>query len=184
MIPTPYRSPSRGTSTGRETNDVTYLIEDEGLKDTYVDVKALFGILNHDDSKLKMNTSQAGMIDYFPAKKFMVTYDPATIRETGTVTPEMAGRLDTIRWEFKGQAFEKANLMILDLLATNNWKRPVYFVMTTGGEAYIGLEKYFHLEGLAYRLLPVKANTIEGQTGEVNTGVMYNNLMNRFTWGT
>ncbi len=165
------------------THDVTYLMEDEGLKDTYVDVNTLFGILAQDDSKLKMNTSQVGMIDYFPTKKFMVTYDSASVMKTGSISPKMAHRLDTIRWEIKDRAIEKNSLMILDLLATNNWKRPVYFVMTTGAEAYIGLEKYFHLEGLAYRLLPVKARNNEGQIGEVNTDVMYDNLMNRFKWG-
>ncbi|MDP1623583.1 MAG: DUF2723 domain-containing protein [Bacteroidales bacterium] len=165
------------------SHDVTYLFEDEGIKHTYVDVNALFDILAKDDTKLKMNTSQVGMIDYFPTKKFMVTYDPAGIMKTGSIAPEMANRLDTIRWEFKGQAIEKANLMIMDLLATNDWKRPVYFVMTTGSDTYIGLDKYFHLEGLAYRLLPVKANSTEGQIGEVNTDVMYDNLMNRFKWG-
>jgi len=164
-------------------HDVTYLIEDEGLKNVYVDVKALFDIIARDDSKLKMNTSQIGMIDFFPTKKFMVTYDSAALMKTGSITAKMANRLDTIRWEIKAQAVEKANLMILDLLATNNWKRPVYFVMTTGTETYIGLEKYFHLEGLAYRLLPVKANSPEGQIGEINTDVMYDNLMNRFKWG-
>ncbi|MCX6266576.1 MAG: DUF2723 domain-containing protein, partial [Bacteroidetes bacterium] len=165
------------------THDVTYLIEDEELKNTYVDVKALFGILAQDDSKLKMNTSQIGMIDYFPTKKFMVTYDSAALLKTGNISPKMASRLDTIRWEIKNRAVEKANLMIMDLLATNDWKRPIYFVMTTGADTYIGLDKYFHLEGLAYRLLPVKANNIEGQIGEVDTDVMYDNLMNRFKWG-
>jgi hypothetical protein len=164
-------------------HDVTYLIEDDGIKDTYVDVKTLFGILAQDDNKLKMNTSQIGMIDYFPTKKFMVTYDSAVLMKTGSISPKMANRLDTIRWEVKAQAVEKANLMIMDLLATNNWKRPVYFVMTTGADTYIGLDKYFHLEGLAYRLLPVEARKTEGQVGEVNTDVMYDNLMNRFKWG-
>jgi len=165
------------------SHDVTYFVEDKGLKNSYIDVKALFSILLEDDSKLKMNTSQIGMIDYLPSRKFMVTHDSAALMKTGTVPDEMANRLDTVRWEIKGQGIEKANLMILDLLATNNWKRPVYFVMTTGTDTYIGLEKYFHLEGLAYRLLPVRARTLEGQIGEVNTKVMYDNLMNRFKWG-
>ncbi|MEI7662654.1 MAG: DUF2723 domain-containing protein [Bacteroidota bacterium] len=165
------------------THDVTYLVEDEGIKNTYVDVKTLFDIITQDDSKLKMNTSQIGMVDFFPTKKFMVTYDPATILKTGTIPRGLENRLDTIRWEIKGQAVEKANLMIMDLLATNNWKRPVYFVMTTGADTYIGLDKYFHLEGLAYQLLPVKARGTDGQVGEVNTGVMYDNVMNKFKWG-
>jgi hypothetical protein len=165
------------------SHDVTYLIEDEGLKNTYIDVKALFSIIAEDDSRLKMNTSQIGMIDYFPSKKFMVTYDSASLIKNGAVYQDMVHRLDTIRWEIKGQAVEKANLMIIDLLATNDWKRPVYFVMTTGADTYIGLDKYFQLEGLAYRLLPVKATLSEGQIGEVNTDVMYDNVMNKFKWG-
>ena len=163
--------------------DVTYLFEDESLKDSYVDVKALFDILATDESKLKMNTSQVGMIDYFPTKKFMVTVDSAKLVSQPSFPKKYAGRIDTVAWEFKGQALEKANLMILDLLATNNWKRPVYFVMTTGADTYIGLDKYLFLEGLAYRLLPVRANAAEGQVGEVNTDAMYDNLMNRFKWG-
>jgi hypothetical protein len=78
---------------------------------------------------------------------------------------------------------EKNNLMILDLLATNNWKRPVYFAMTMGQESFIGLERYFFLEGLAFRVLPAEANSGDGQFGEVNTDKMYDNLMNKFKWG-
>ncbi|MDD4604322.1 MAG: DUF2723 domain-containing protein [Bacteroidales bacterium] len=164
-------------------HDVTYVFEDSGLKDTYVDLKDIFGILVQDDSKLKMNTAQIGMIDYFPTKKFMVTVNLPDILKNGHLSENMTRRLDTLRWEFKGQAIEKNNLMVLDLLATNNWKRPIYFVMTTSPDTYIGLEKYFHLEGMAYRLLPVRAKNPEGQIGEVNTPVMYDNVMNKFKWG-
>jgi len=68
-------------------------------------------------------------------------------------------------------------------LATNNWERPVYFAITTGGEAYMGLEDYFMLDGLAYRLVPVKSESDRGQPGTVNTDVMYDNVMNKFRWG-
>ena len=46
--------------------------------------------------------------------------------------------------------------MLLDLLATNNWERPVYFAITVGRENYLGLEEYFQLEGLAFRVVPIK----------------------------
>ncbi len=164
-------------------HDVTYLIEDQGLKDMYIDLKTLFNIINQDESKLKMSTSQIGMIDFFPTKKFMVTYDSMSVTGNGTVPPHLAGRMDTIRWEIKRHALEKSNLMILDVLATNDWKRPVYFVSTTGTDTYLGLEKYFQLEGLAYRLIPVRSKSQDGQIGEVNTAVAYENVMNRFKWG-
>ncbi len=164
-------------------HDVTYIIENESLKNTYVNLKDLFHILNTDESKLKFNTPQAGDIDYFPTKKFMVTVDPKSIRENKLIPMRYMTRFDTIRWTIPRQAIEKNDLMILDLLATNDWKRPVYFAMTMGNDSYIGLDKYFHLEGVAYRVLPVTAQPKEGETGDINTETMYDNLMNKFTFG-
>jgi tetratricopeptide (TPR) repeat protein len=78
----------------------------------------------------------------------------------------------------------KADIMILDLLAHNNWERPVYFAITVGSESYLNLEDYFQLEGMAYRLVPVKnPKRQDGQMGEVNSDAMYDNLVNKFKWG-
>ncbi|MCX6252059.1 MAG: DUF2723 domain-containing protein [Bacteroidetes bacterium] len=164
-------------------HDIVYFIENEGLKDVYVDLKDLFHVLNTDESKLKFNTSQYGMIDFFPSKKFMVTYDPQTFLKDHPLLTKYRSRLDTIRWEIDRQGIQKNDLMILDLLGENKWKRPVYFAMTMGPESYLGLDKYFHLEGIAYHLLPIKAKAEEGEMGEVNTEAMYNNLMNKFVFG-
>ena len=72
--------------------------------------------------------------------------------------------------------------MQLDLLASFNWDRPVYFAITTGNDAYIGLEDYFQLEGMAYRLIPIKTVNADRQLGRINTGILYNNMMNKFRW--
>ena len=73
--------------------------------------------------------------------------------------------------------------MVLDMLAHNDWERPIYFAITVGQDNFMGLEKYFQLEGLTYRLVPYEATSPDGQTGEVNVDIMYDNLMNKFTWG-
>jgi hypothetical protein len=164
-------------------HDVTYIIENEKVKNYYVDLRDLFHVIANDESKLKFNTEQIGTVDYFPTRKFMVTYDPKKIRENKLVPAEYLNRLDTLRWEIKAQAIQKNDLMILDLLATNLWKRPVYFAMTMGNEAFIGLDKYFFLEGLAFRLLPAVAKTQPGLPGEINTDAMYDHLMNKFQFG-
>jgi hypothetical protein len=163
-------------------HDVTYFFEDDRLKDQYIDIKNVFDVLKTDESRLRVETPEYGMLDYFPTKKFMVTYDPATFMADRNFPQRYLSKLDTIRWEIKGQAVEKNNLVILDLLATNNWKRPVYFVLTTSPDAYLSLDRYLHLEGLAYRLLPAVAVPKEGETGEVNPEILYDNLMNRFKW--
>ena len=54
------------------------------------------------------------------------------------------------------RAIEKKNLVILDMIATNNWKRPIYFSSTVAPSDYMNLQPYFQLEGMAYRLLPLK----------------------------
>jgi tetratricopeptide (TPR) repeat protein len=72
---------------------------------------------------------------------------------------------------------------MLDILAHNNWERPVYFVSTTSNDAYIGLDNYLQLEGFAYRLIPVKQQNIsKNQTGGVNSAVMFDHLMNKFVF--
>ena len=165
-------------------HDVTYIIEDPSFKDQYVDIRQLLQIINTDESKLKMSPGGApGTIDFFPTRKFILPSDTAELIRSGSVPAKYAGKIETLRWEIKREAIEKANLMVLDLLATNNWKRPVYFVVTTGPETYLGLDKYLHQEGLAYRLLPVQAKVTEQEVGEVNTSVMYDNLMNKFKFG-
>ncbi len=164
-------------------HDVTYVIENEKLKNYYIDLHDLFNVITNDESKLKFNTDQIGTVDFFPTKKFMVTYDPRQIKENKLIPEKYFNRLDTIRWELKRQVIEKNNLMILDLLATNHWKRPVYFAMTMGPESYIGLDKYFHLEGVAFRVLPVLAKSHDEQPGEINSDIMYDNMMNKFTFG-
>ena len=73
--------------------------------------------------------------------------------------------------------------MVLDMLAHNNWERPIYFAITVGSDNFMGLEKYFQLEGLAYKLVPYEAKSPDGQTGEVNADIMYDNLVNKFSWG-
>jgi hypothetical protein len=47
----------------------------------------------------------------------------------------------------------------------------------------MGLDKYLYNEGFAYRLLPLKPDTTVGPADAVNTGLMYNNMINKFKWG-
>jgi hypothetical protein len=45
-----------------------------------------------------------------------------------------------------------------------------------------GLEEYFQLEGLAYRLVPVKGvNKSWFEYGRIDTDILYENMMNKFT---
>ena len=163
------------------SHDVTFLVEQEEIKD-YVEVKELFDIIKEDEKLLQISTG-SGRVDYFPTKKFRITVDKEAVLRSGTVPPEMADQITDLEWTLNRTALTKNYLMMFDLLAHNNWERPVYYVATTGDEAYVGLQDYLQLEGFAYRLVPIK-RTAPGndQPGTVNTDVMYDNMMNKFVF--
>lgn len=50
------------------------------------------------------------------------------------------------------------DLMILELLQSNNWLRPIYFANTVSQSSMLGLDSndYFRTEGKAYRVVPKK----------------------------
>ncbi len=164
------------------TRNFTYFIENENIKG-HVELKQLFDIIHKDPARLTMQT-RIGPLEYFPTKKFKIKIDSARILETGTVSPENAHLIeDVIKWTINRSGITKNHLMVLDLLATNNWERPVYFAITTGSDAYIGLQDYFQIEGLTYRLIPVKTRSTGGQTGRIESDIMYDNMVNKFQFG-
>lgn len=81
-----------------------------------------------------------------------------------------------------GSYVQKNDLMVIDLLAQNDWKRPIYFAATAPASSYLNLAAYLQLEGLAYRLVPVKQNQQEAQETRIATDIMYDKIM-KFTWG-
>jgi hypothetical protein len=122
---------------------------------------------------------------FIPGKLVSLKVDSAKVLQNGTLDPRLADRMvNDIIWDLNKSYIFKNDMMILDLLANNNWDRPVYFAITTGSSAYIGLDDYFQIEGLTYRLVPMKTpENRNRETGYVHTDKMYNNLMNKFVWG-
>ena len=57
------------------------------------------------------------------------------------------------------RAVRAQDIMALDIVASTNWQRPIYFAMTVPTDAQIGLKDYLQLEGLAFRLTPKKGTS-------------------------
>jgi tetratricopeptide (TPR) repeat protein len=79
----------------------------------------------------------------------------------------------------------KNHIMLLEMLASTNWERPLYMSTTVGSDNYVGLEPFFIQEGLAYRITPFNFRQLGLAQGgfAVDSETMYNNLMNRFKFG-
>ena len=55
------------------------------------------------------------------------------------------------------KAVKVQDLMLLEIIKANNWKRPIFFSTSVSDENFIGLNEYLVKEGLAARLVPFKA---------------------------
>lgn len=164
------------------TRDVVYLTNDKRL-DGPVNLSDLFDIIHTQPKALQVNSS-IGLVDYFPTNHFFIPVDSAKVVSNGTVPPaDVPYMVDSLSWTINSSLLTKGSLMILDLLAHNNWERPVYFSTTTGESAYLGLTPYFRLEGMAYRLVPVKRPVDENAIGYVNSTILYKRLMETFRFG-
>jgi hypothetical protein len=161
--------------------DVVYLMDDPRVKE-FVPLNLIMDFVSSDDPKTKL--PQAPDVNFSPTRKFRLPVDTLKVIEYGVVKAKDKKEIVTnIDWKLNKGYVLKSELMVLDFLATNNWKRPVYFAITVGSDSYLQLQDYFQLEGLAYRLVPIKTPSESGQIGRIDTDIMYNNMMNKFTWG-
>lgn len=149
----------------------------------YLEVKEIINFISNDSPKAKVPTNR-GKSNYCPTNKVKLVLDKEKVIASGIVPNDKIEQIpDEIRWKLKGTGFAKNQMMVLDILANFNWERPIYFAITVGDEYFMGLQEYFQLEGLAYRFVPYKTQSTDGQTGEVATDIMYDNLMNKFVFG-
>jgi drug/metabolite transporter (DMT)-like permease len=151
-----------------------------------VNLKDIVQFAGQDDRKYMMDVSGRGdFMNFLPANKFIIDVDSEKVLTNGTVKEYYKEKLiSPMIWEYTDDNAFKGDLAIMDLLSTNKWERPVYYSTTVPSTQYKGLEKYFVQEGLAYRVVPVKTEqTEQGEFGMIDPVVMFDNMMNKFTWG-
>ena len=130
-----------------------------------------------DDKRLRLYPSA----NVLPSKNFILNVDKEKLLQKDFIPAEKeAYVVDKMRFSLKPgkSGIEKKDLMILDILATNNWERPVYLNNTSMQQINMDLSKYSIQEGTAYRVLPIENPNPNGEF--VNTDVMYENIMNNF----
>ncbi len=108
----------------------------------------------------------------FPVKNVSVPVDASTVIKNGTVnaTDSIVAALD---FSLPRNALMKNESAVLNIIAANNWKRPIYF---TNAGAELGFDQYLRRDGLSYRLAPVK-------NSKVNTNWMLDKLTHNFSFG-
>jgi hypothetical protein len=167
------------------TRDIVYLIDNPRISRDWIGLNEGISFIADDNPATKLQ--QADNAAYLPKKviHFKVDKD-AVIRNKVVREQDYDKIIDTIIIDLSDRNYlSKDEMMILDLLATNNWERPIYWAITVGRNKYMNLENYFQVEGFGYRLVPLKG---EGGSdmlsfGTVATDIMYDNMMNNFKYG-
>jgi len=148
-----------------------------------VDISTIINWVKSEDKGTKVQVSNSEILDIIPSRTIRIPVDAAKVIASGTVKPEDAEKIvPYIDIKLKGSSILKSQLIVLDILAHNNWERPIYYVTGYHNDAF-GLEEYFQLEGLAYRLVPIKSqNKSWLEYGRINTDILYENMVKKFAW--
>ncbi|MBN1597233.1 MAG: DUF2723 domain-containing protein [Bacteroidales bacterium] len=160
------------------TRDVVFI--QEQYKEAYP-AKQILEFIASDHKATKVKTQANKEYDYCPTRSFLLPVDKEKVIANGTVKPEDAPLIeDTLLGHFSGSRLTKSDLIAFDIITTNNWERPVYFV-SYGHSGLLGLDNYLQLDGFAYRLVPIKT-TDRYEKGRIDSDILYKNFMEEFQW--
>ncbi|MFL1012444.1 glycosyltransferase family 117 protein [Flavisericum labens] len=124
---------------------------------------------------------------YLPTPHLRIPVSKENVLKSGIVKPENADDIvPYIDITVSGGALYKNRLLMLDVIANNEWKRPIYFTGGSfGDDDYIWMKDYLQLDGLCYKLVPIKtaidrANPFD--MGRVDSDLMYEKVK-KWDWG-
>ena len=147
-----------------------YIIKEVVTKDT-LDINQFLDFITSDDQRTKYGyvLEQQGYetsgqrnqdlnANYAPTEFVRIPVNKEAVLKNGVVAPKDADKIvDYIDIKITGQVIMKNRLMMLDIIAQNNWERPIYFSGGAfGDDDYIWMKDYLQLDGLAYKLVPIK----------------------------
>lgn len=162
------------------TNDVLYVMDRENLE--AISASEYLKLLKNESDLLKLSAGGRTTFNMVPSRNLIFNVDLEKVYNQGLIPEGMEGLMtDQMNLRIKGNYLTKGNLMLIDLIVTNNWERPIYFNNTSLATISLDIEDYVVMEGLTYRLLPVQKP--QGMRTElVNTSLAYKNVMEGFAF--
>jgi len=162
------------------TNDVLYVMEQENLN--AISAAEYLKLLNSGSELLKMKTGGKSVVNMVPSRNLILAVDSSLVRNDEIVPSQFKDLFASqMNLQVKGQYVTKGTLMLIDLIVSNNWARPIYFNNTSLSSIGINVEDHVVMEGMTYRLLPIrKPEFIREEL--VNTDLAYKNYMENFAF--
>ena len=175
--PVPFSLPRRKYTYNNE------FIPVQNLFDKPIPIKQAVQFFESDDPRTKASLGD-GTVDYIPAKQLVIPVNKQNVLAAGIVKEKDADLiLDSITITIQQNNIDRSELMLLDLLANFDWKRPIYFTAYEPLKG-LGLTDYLQLEGFSYLLVPIKtpSNSVLN-AGRIDTESLYKKLMEEYRYG-
>ena len=127
----------------------------ESRTDRPVDIKTVIDFVRSDDPRTKVALIDGSSVDYIPSKRIALPVNKENAIASGIVAEKDRDKMvDTVYLNLRRGSLEKSQLMILDMLANFDWKRPIYMTQVYIMQDF-GLLDYLQFDGYAYRLVPI-----------------------------
>ena len=176
-----------------------YIIKEVVTQDT-LDIDQFIDFVTSDDKRTKyghvlkqQGYDTAGQrnqdlgANYAPTEHVRIPVNKENVLRNGIVPLKDAAKIvDYIDIKIEDQAIYKNRLKMLDIIAENNWERPIYFSGGAfGDDDYIWMKDYLQLDGFAYKLVPIKTPIADNNPfdmGRIDSEKMYQ-LVKNWKWG-
>ena len=168
--------------------DVAYYFDELRAipKDSTISIKDFMRWIESSNSRTFYDLDDDGIPEkMLPSNDIRIPVNKKNVLKSGLVKPEDADKIvDYIDIKID-RGITKNRILMLDILANNDWKQPIYF---TGGsnsdEEYIWLKDYLQLDGLSYKLVPIKTPIGKKSLfdmGRIDSKKMYSNVK-KWNW--
>jgi hypothetical protein len=152
------------------------------------DIKDFISFISSDDPRTLLDVPNGTKIHFYPTNKIRIPVDRNAIIANKVVSPQYHDSIvPYMDVDIKDNALYKNRLMMLDVVANNNWKRPIYFSPGSfGDDDYLWMKDYLQLDGMVFKLVPIKTPVAKAPSpldmGQIDSEKMYNIVM-KWDWG-
>ena len=159
-----------------------------GKTDARWDVKDFIKFIASKDERALIKLENGQEIHSYLTNKIRIPVDKNAVIANNVVNPKDNDSIvNYIDIDIKGQALYKNRLMMLDIIANNNWKRPIYFSPGSfGDDDYLWMKSFLQLDGMIYKLVPLKTTIPKDGSpldmGRIDSETMLN-LVSKWEWG-
>ena len=158
---------------GQKRDAVFYQLKPQFPENRYYDLFDMMkNYVGRDDADKMIDRGGDQLSNTFPVHKVSVPVDKAVVLKNGTVNPTDS-IVDAVNFDIPKNVLLKNESAVLNVIAANKWKRPIYF---TNFYDELGFGGYLRRDGLTFRLVPV-------YNSRVNTDWMFDKVMNKFGFG-